>query len=36
MKKFILTVGPALLHEVPLKEIHSDKNQRGSWFHCGY
>lgn len=26
MKKFILTVGPALLHEVPLKEIHSDKN----------
>ncbi len=26
MKKFILTVGPALLHEVPLTEIHSDKN----------
>lgn len=26
MKKFILTVGPALLHEVPLREIHSDKN----------
>ncbi len=26
MKKFILTVGPALLHEVPLSEIHSDKN----------
>lgn len=26
MKKFILTVGPALLHEVPIKEIHSDKN----------
>lgn len=26
MKKFILTVGPALLHEVPIAEIHSDKN----------
>lgn len=26
MKKFILTVGPALLHEVPITEIHSDKN----------
>ena len=26
MKKFILTVGPALLHEVPLKEIHDDRN----------
>lgn len=26
MQKFILTVGPALLHEVSLTEIHSDKN----------
>lgn len=26
MKKFILTVGPALLYEVPLKEIHDDRN----------
>lgn len=26
MKKFILTVGPALLHEVPITEVHSDKN----------
>ena len=26
MKKFILTVGPALLHEIPITEIHSDKN----------
>lgn len=26
MKKFILTVGPALLHEVPLKEIHNSRN----------
>lgn len=26
MKKFILTVGPALLYEVPITEIHSDKN----------
>lgn len=26
MKKFILTVGPALLHEVPLKDIHSNRN----------
>lgn len=26
MKKFILTVGPALLHEVPITEIHSSKN----------
>lgn len=26
MQKFILTVGPALLHEVPITEIHSDKN----------
>ncbi len=26
MKKYILTVGPALLHEVPVTEIHSDKN----------
>lgn len=26
MKKFILTVGPALLHEVPLKEIHDNRN----------
>lgn len=26
MKKFILTVGPALLHEVPISEIHSSKN----------
>ena len=26
MQKFILTVGPALLHEVPLTEVHSSKN----------
>lgn len=26
MKKFILTVGPALLHEVPITEIHNSKN----------
>lgn len=26
MQKFILTIGPALLHEVPITEIHSDKN----------
>lgn len=26
MKKYILTTGPALGHEVPLKEVHSDKN----------
>lgn len=26
MKKYILTTGPALLHEVRLDEIHSDKN----------
>lgn len=26
MKKFILTVGPALLHEVPIKEIHDSRN----------
>lgn len=26
MKRLILTVGPALLHEVPLKEIHDKKN----------
>lgn len=26
MKKFILTVGPALLNEVPITDIHSDKN----------
>lgn len=26
MKRFILTVGPALLHEVPLREIHNKKN----------
>lgn len=26
MKKFILIVGPALLHEVPLREIHDDRN----------
>ena len=26
MKKFILTIGPALLHEVSLKEIHTNKN----------
>lgn len=26
MKKFILTVGPALLHEVPITEVHSDNN----------
>ncbi|MCM1231855.1 MAG: pyruvate kinase [Ruminococcus flavefaciens] len=26
MKRFILTVGPALLHEVPLTEIHNERN----------
>ena len=26
MKKFILTVGPALLHEIPITEIHDKKN----------
>lgn len=26
MKKFILTVGPALLHEVPINEIHNSRN----------
>lgn len=26
MKKFILTVGPALLHEIPITEIHNSKN----------
>lgn len=26
MRKFILTVGPALLHEVPITEIHDDRN----------
>ena len=26
MKRFILTTGPALLHEVPLKEVHSERN----------
>lgn len=26
MKKFILTVGPALLHEIPITEVHSHKN----------
>lgn len=26
MKRFILTVGPALLHEVPITEIHNEKN----------
>ena len=26
MKRFILTVGPALLHEVPLTEVHEDRN----------
>ena len=26
MKRFILTTGPALLHEVPLKEVHNDRN----------
>lgn len=26
MKRFILTVGPALLHEVPLTEIHNGRN----------
>lgn len=26
MKKFILTVGPALLHEVPLSDVHSEKH----------
>ena len=26
MKKYILTTGPALAHEVPLCEVHSEKN----------
>lgn len=26
MQKFILTVGPALLNEVPLTEIHDERN----------
>lgn len=26
MRRFILTVGPALLHEVPLTDVHSEKN----------
>lgn len=26
MKRFILTVGPALLHEVPLTEVHEERN----------
>lgn len=26
MKRFILTTGPALLHEVPLKEVHNERN----------
>lgn len=26
MKRFILTTGPALLHEVPLKEVHNARN----------
>lgn len=26
MKRFILTTGPALLHEVPLKEVHDERN----------
>jgi len=26
MKRFILTVGPALLHEVPLTEVHNERN----------
>ena len=26
MQRFILTVGPALLNEVPLTEIHDEKN----------
>lgn len=26
MQRFILTTGPALLHEVPLKEIHHERN----------
>ena len=26
MKKYILTTGPALAHEVPLREVHSEKN----------
>lgn len=26
MQRFILTTGPALLHEVPLKEVHSNRN----------
>lgn len=26
MKRFILTTGPALLHEVPLEEVHDERN----------
>ena len=26
MRKYILTTGPALANEVPLKDIHSDKH----------
>lgn len=26
MRRYILTVGPSLLHEVPLKEIHDERN----------
>ena len=26
MKRFILTTGPSLLHDIPITEIHSDKN----------
>lgn len=26
MKRFILNTGPALLHEVPLKEVHNERN----------
>lgn len=26
MKRFILTVGPALLNEVPLTEVHDERN----------
>lgn len=26
MKRFILTIGPALLHDVPLKDVHDERN----------
>ena len=35
MKRFILTVGPALLNEVPLTEVHDERNiYRINGAHC--